>query len=193
MDSWTRAWPTSTSTFTPFTFTTAPVRGVPDKGKEVGNRTARFTTSMGEFDIELFEDRAPRTTQNFVELVEKGFYDGVTFHRVVAKALIQTGDPTGTGKGGPGYTIKDEIHPGLRHRGEGVVSMANAGPDTGGSQFFITLDTASWLDGEHSIFGRVIGGMDVVRQISRVRVNAFDRPMERVTVVRIRIQPSGST
>jgi cyclophilin family peptidyl-prolyl cis-trans isomerase len=148
---------------------------------------------MGAFDVELFEDRAPLTTKNFVDLAEKGFYDGVTFHRVIAKALIQTGDPTGTGKGGPGYTIKDEIHPALKHRGEGVVSMANAGPDTGGSQFFITLDTASWLDGEHAIFGRVVSGMDVVRKISRVRVNAFDRPMERVTIERIRIEEGAST
>jgi cyclophilin family peptidyl-prolyl cis-trans isomerase len=152
------------------------------------NRTARFTTSMGEFQVELFEDRSPRTTGNFVDLVEKEFYDGVTFHRVVARALVQTGDPTGTGKGGPGYTIRDEIDPGLRHRGEGVVSMANAGPDTGGSQFFITLDTLSSLDGEHAIFGQVIQGMDVVRRISQVRVNAFDRPLQRVTIEKIRIE-----
>ncbi|CAN5683645.1 peptidylprolyl isomerase [soil metagenome] len=142
---------------------------------------------MGEFAIELFEDRAPRTTQNFLELVEKGFYDGVTFHRVVARALIQTGDPTGTGKGGPGYTIQDEIHPALKHRGEGVVSMANAGPDTGGSQFFITLDTMSSLDGEHTVWARVVQGMDVVRTISQVRVNAFDRPLQRVSIEKIRI------
>jgi peptidyl-prolyl cis-trans isomerase A (cyclophilin A) len=153
----------------------------------MSNRTARFTTSEGEFRIELFEDRAPRTTKNFIDLVEKKFYDGVTFHRVVAGFMIQTGDPTGTGKGGPGYTIADEIR-GLQHRGEGVVSMANAGPDTGGSQFFITLDTAKWLDGEHSIFGRVISGMDVVRKIGKVKVNAYDRPLQRVTIETIRIE-----
>lgn len=118
------------------------------------NRTARFTTSMGEFQVELFEDRAPRTTGNFVDLVEKEFYDGVTFHRVVARALVQTRDPT----------------------------------DTGGSQFFITLDTLSSLDGEHAIFSQVIQGMDVVRRISQVRVNAFDRPLERVTLEKIRIE-----
>ena len=154
----------------------------------MGNRSARFTTSMGEFTIELFEDRAPRTTKNFIDLVEKGFYDGVTFHRVIAKFMIQTGDPTGTGKGGPGYTIADEIHPGLQHRGEGMVSMANAGPDTGGSQFFITLDTAKWLDGEHSVFGRVIRGMDVVRAIGKVKVNAHDRPLQKITIETIRIE-----
>ena len=153
----------------------------------MGNRTARFTTSMGEFRIELFEDRAPRTTKNFIDLVEKGFYDGVTFHRVIPKFMIQTGDPTGTGKGGPGYTIPDEIHRGLQHRGEGIVSMANAGPDTGGSQFFITLDTAKWLDGEHTIFGRVIGGMEVVRAIGKVKTNAHDRPRQPVTVETVRM------
>jgi peptidyl-prolyl cis-trans isomerase A (cyclophilin A) len=154
----------------------------------MSNRTARFTTSEGEFRIELFEDRAPRTTKNFIDLVEKKFYDGVTFHRVIANFMIQTGDPTGTGKGGPGYTIADEIHRGLQHRGEGIVSMANAGPDTGGSQFFITLDTAKHLDGEHSIFGRVIDGMDVVRKIGKVKVNAFDRPLQKVTIESIRIE-----
>jgi peptidyl-prolyl cis-trans isomerase A (cyclophilin A) len=158
----------------------------------MGNRIARVSTSEGEFRIELFEDRAPRTTKNFVDLVEKQFYDGVTFHRVVAGFMIQTGDPTGTGSGGPGYTIADEIHPGLKHRGEGVVSMANAGPDTGGSQFFITLDTAKWLDGEHAVFGQVISGMDVVRKIGKVKVNAYDRPLQRVTVEMIRIEAGES-
>lgn len=153
----------------------------------MGNRTARFTTSMGEFRIELFEDRAPRTTKNFIDLVEKGFYDGITFHRVIPKFMIQTGDPTGTGKGGPGYTIPDEIHRGLQHRGEGIVSMANAGPDTGGSQFFITLDTAKWLDGEHTIFGRVIDGMEVVRAIGKVKTNAHDRPRQPVTIETVRM------
>ncbi len=154
----------------------------------MSNRTARFTTSEGEFRIELFEDGAPRTTKNFIDLVEKRFYDGVTFHRVVPGFMIQTGDPTGTGKGGPGYTIPDEIRPGLRHRGEGVVSMANAGPDTGGSQFFITLDTAKHLDGEHAVFGQVVSGMDVVRKIGKAKTNAFDRPLQKIVVESIRIE-----
>ena len=153
----------------------------------MANRTALFTTSMGNFRIELFEDRAPRTTKNFIDLVEKKFYDGVTFHRVIPGFMIQTGDPTGTGKGGPGYTIADEIHRGLKHRFEGVVSMANAGPDTGGSQFFITLGTAEWLDGEHSIFGKVIEGIEVVRKIGKVKTNAHERPREKVTIETIRI------
>ena len=155
----------------------------------MSNHTARLDTTEGTFRIELFEDRAPRTTRNFIDLVEKGFYDGVTFHRVIAGFMIQTGDPTGTGKGGPGYTIPDEIRPGLRHRGEGVVSMANAGPGTAGSQFFITLDTAQHLDGEHAVFGRVVDGMDVVRKIGKARVNAFERPLTRIVVERIRIEP----
>lgn len=138
---------------------------------------------MGQFRIELFEDRAPKTTKNFADLVGKGFYDGLTFHRVIAGFMIQTGDPTGSGRGGPGYTIDDEFHFGLKHRGEGIVSMANAGPGTGGSQFFITLDTAPHLDGKHAIFGRVASGMDVVRQIGRVKTNAWDRPLQPVSVV----------
>jgi cyclophilin family peptidyl-prolyl cis-trans isomerase len=154
----------------------------------MSNRSARFSTSEGEFRIELFEDRAPRTTKNFIDLVEKNFYDGVTFHRVIAGFMVQTGDPTGTGKGGPGYTIADEIDPGLRHRGEGIVSMANAGPDTGGSQFFITLDTAKHLDGEHTVFGQVISGMDVVRRIGKAKTNAFDRPLQKIIVQSIRIE-----
>jgi cyclophilin family peptidyl-prolyl cis-trans isomerase len=153
----------------------------------MSNRTARFTTSLGEFTIELLDEMAPRTTKNFVDLVEKKFYDGVTFHRVIAGFMIQTGDPTGTGRGGPGYAIPDEIKGSLRHR-EGTVSMANAGPDTGGSQFFITLDAAPHLDGEHTIFGRVINGMDVVRRIGKVKVNAHDRPMQSITIQSIVIE-----
>jgi cyclophilin family peptidyl-prolyl cis-trans isomerase len=153
----------------------------------MGNRTVRVDTSLGQFRIELFEDRAPRTTKNFLDLVRKNFFDGLSFHRVIAGFMIQTGDPTGTGRGGPGYTIPDEFHFGLRHRGEGIVSMANAGPDTGGSQFFITLDTASHLDGKHTIFGRVNGGIEVVREIGRVKTNAWDRPLQPVTITTMTI------
>ncbi len=152
------------------------------------NRFARFVTNHGEFRIELFEDRAPRTTKNFIDLAEKDFYNGVIFHRVIAGFMIQGGDPTGTGTGGPGYTIRDELHPGLRHKGEGMLSMANAGPDTGGSQFFITLGDAPWLDGKHTIFGRVVSGMDVVHRIGKVKTNAWDRPMEPVTIKSIAIE-----
>ena len=103
------------------------------------NKKVRFSTTLGDFTAELFEDKAPKTAQNFIDLAEKGFYDGVIFHRVIDDFMIQGGDPTGTGMGGPGYQIDDEFGPGLKHDGEGILSMANAGPNTGGSQFFITL------------------------------------------------------
>lgn len=146
------------------------------------NRVARFTTNHGEFRIELFEDSAPVTTRNFIDLAEKNFYDGVIFHRVIDGFMIQGGDPTGTGRGGPGYTIRDEFHPDLTHSDEGVLSMANAGPGTGGSQFFITLAATPWLDGRHAVFGRVIEGMDVVRAIGSVPTGAQDRPVDPVTI-----------
>src|SRR5512138_3646333 len=110
----------------------------------MANSRARFTTNQGSFEVELFEDKAP--AKNFLDLARKGFYDGTVFHRVIDGFMIQGGDPTGTGRGGPGYTIKDEFAPGLRHTGEGLLSMANAGPNTGGSQFFVTLAATPWLD-----------------------------------------------
>ena len=115
------------------------------------NKKVRFSTTLGDFTAELFEDKAPKTAQNFIDLAEKGFYDGVIFHRVIDDFMIQGGDPTGTGMGGPGYQIDDEFGPGLKHDGEGILSMANAGPNTGGSQFFITLVPTPWLDGHHAI------------------------------------------
>ena len=152
------------------------------------NRIARFETSKGTFDIELFEDKAPKTTANFVQLVEKGFYDGLIFHRVIDGFMIQGGCPKGDGTGGPGYTIPDEFHPDLRHSGEGILSMANAGPNTGGSQFFITLAKTEWLDGHHAVFGKVIKGMDVVKAIGKVETDPFrDRPYEDVTIKKITI------
>ena len=146
------------------------------------NRTATFDTTEGSFSIELFEDKAPVTTKNFIDLVEKGFYNGVIFHRVIDGFMIQGGDPTGTGRGGPGYTIKDEFHPDLKHDSEGILSMANAGPNTGGSQFFITLDATPWLDRRHAVFGKVTEGMDVVRKIGKTRTGAGDRPVNEVRI-----------
>ena len=131
----------------------------------MANRSARFETNHGAFTIQLFEKQAPKTTGNFIDLAEKGFYDGLIFHRVIEGFMIQGGCPGGTGTGGPGYTIPDEFHAELRHDGAGVLSMANAGPNTGGSQFFITLEATSWLDGKHVVFGRVIEGMDVVKKV----------------------------
>ena len=158
----------------------------------MANPTARFTTNQGSFDVELFEDKAPATAKNFAKLVEKGFYDGTVFHRVIDGFMLQGGDPTGTGRGGPGYSIKDEFNPSLRHTGEGILSMANAGPNTGGSQFFITLAATPWLDNKHAIFGRVISGMEVVRAIGKVPTAAGDRPKQEVRIEKVSmVKPGG--
>jgi peptidyl-prolyl cis-trans isomerase A (cyclophilin A) len=152
------------------------------------NRTANVQTNQGSFTIELFDDRAPKTTQNFIDLAEKGFYDGIIFHRVIDGFMIQGGDPTGTGRGGPGYTIRDEFHSELQHTGEGILSMANAGPNTGGSQFFITLAATPWLDGKHAIFGKVVDGMDVVRAIGSSATGPGDRPVGDVVMNSVKIE-----
>lgn len=151
------------------------------------NRKIKFTTNKGVFVAEMFEDKAPLTTKNFIELVEKGFYDGIIFHRVIDGFMIQGGDPTGTGMGGPGYKIKDEFGEGLKHDDEGILSMANAGPNTGGSQFFITLAPTPWLNGHHAIFGKVVEGMDVVRLIGVVPTDFRDRSREAVTMEKVEV------
>lgn len=153
----------------------------------MANRIAIFATTQGSFEIELFEDKAPKTTKNFIDLVEKGFYDGLIFHRVIDGFMIQGGDPKGNGTGGPGYTIPDEFHKDLRHSSEGILSMANAGPNTGGSQFFITLDETPWLDGHHAVFGKVVRGMDIVHAIGSVECDYRDKPLEDVVVRKITI------
>ena len=153
----------------------------------MANRAAQFKTNLGSFTIELFEDQAPKTTKNFIDLAEKGFYDGVIFHRVITDFMIQGGDPTGTGRGGPGYTIPDEFHPELKHGGAGVLSMANAGPNTGGSQFFITLAATPWLDGKHAVFGKVTDGLDVVRAIGTVETGFGDKPKEPVIMTTVTV------
>lgn len=154
----------------------------------MANRTARVETNLGEFTIELFEDKAPITTKNFIDLAQKGYYDGVIFHRVIKDFMIQGGDPTGTGRGGPGYTIKDEFHPALRHDTEGILSMANAGANTGGSQFFITLVPTPWLDNKHAIFGKVTSGMDVVHRIGLTKTGFGDRPAQDIVMQRVTIE-----
>ena len=151
------------------------------------NRKIKFTTNKGVFVAEMFEDKAPLTTKNFIELVEKGFYDGIIFHRVIDGFMIQGGDPTGSGMGGPGYKIKDEFGEGLKHDDEGILSMANAGPNTGGSQFYITLAPTPWLNGHHAIFGKVVEGMDVVRLIGVVPTDFRDRPREAVTMEKVEV------
>ncbi|HET6380398.1 MAG TPA: peptidylprolyl isomerase [candidate division Zixibacteria bacterium] len=147
--------------------------------------TATFRTEKGDFTVDLFADKAPLTVENFVNLARSGFYDGTTFHRVIAGFMAQGGDPTGTGRGGPGYSFRDEFHPELRHDSEGVLSMANAGPNTNGSQFFITYGPTPHLDGRHSVFGRVTSGMEVVRAL-RERDPARDpNPGDRIQTIEI--------
>jgi cyclophilin family peptidyl-prolyl cis-trans isomerase len=147
--------------------------------------TARFRTQKGDFSVELYADRAPRTVENFVNLARSGFYDGTTFHRVIGGFMAQGGDPTGTGTGGPGYQFDDEFHPTLRHDGAGILSMANAGPGTNGSQFFITHGPTPHLDNRHSVFGRVTEGMDVVLSL-RERDPQRDRePGDRIETIEI--------
>lgn len=152
------------------------------------NSVAKFETSKGNFTVELFEDKAPNTTKNFIDLVNKKFYDGLIFHRVIDGFMIQGGDPKGNGTGGPGYSIKDEFHPDLKHDSAGILSMANAGPNTGGSQFFITLAPTPWLDKKHAVFGKVTSGLDVVQKIGKVKTGANDKPLEDVVIKKITIE-----
>jgi peptidyl-prolyl cis-trans isomerase B (cyclophilin B) len=126
---------------------------------------ARIKTDKGDMVADLFADKVPSIVNNFVFLAREGFYDGVIFHRVIEDFMAQSGDPTGTGHGGPGYRFNDEFHPKLRHDGAGVLSMANAGPNTNGSQFFITHTATPWLDGKHAVFGQVVEGLDVLMAI----------------------------
>jgi len=142
---------------------------------------ATMQTTKGTIDLELYQEDAPKTVANFVELARSGFYDGVVFHRVIEDFMVQGGDPTGTGSGGPGYQFEDEFN---EHRIErGALAMANAGPNTNGSQFFIvTADACPWLDGKHTVFGRVTEGMDVVDDISRSPKDARDKPLEEIRI-----------
>ena len=147
---------------------------------------ATLHTNHGAIAVELFDEDAPKTVENFVKLAKDGFYDGVIFHRVIPDFMIQGGDPTGTGTGGPGYMFEDEIN---EHKIErGALAMANAGPDTNGSQFFVvTTQAAPWLDGKHTVFGRVTEGMDVVDAISETPRDGSDRPREPVTIDSVEI------
>jgi cyclophilin family peptidyl-prolyl cis-trans isomerase len=155
------------------------------------NPTVTFDTNAGTFRAELFQDRAPGTAENFITLAEKGFYDGLIFHRVIDGFMIQGGCPDGTGRGGPGYAIDDEFHPELRHDSEGTLSMANAGPNTGGSQFFVTLAPTDWLDNRHAVFGRVVEGMDVVREIGKRPTSRGDRPVDDVVMEKVTVDRGG--
>ncbi|MBI3307369.1 MAG: peptidylprolyl isomerase [Candidatus Omnitrophica bacterium] len=157
------------------------------ESKEPQVTSIRIETNLGNIDAELYSKDAPKTVENFVTLAKKGFYDGIIFHRVIPNFMIQTGDPTGTGMGGPGYKFADEFSPKLRHDQEGILSMANSGPNTNGSQFFITDAATPWLDGKHSVFGRVTSGMDVVKAIARVPRNPNDKPLQPVQMIKVSV------
>ena len=170
----------------------------------MSNPTATLHTNHGDVEVELFAERAPNTVENFVGLAtgEKAWedpdtgetvegaplYDDVLFHRIIEGFMIQGGDPTGTGRGGPGYAFDDEFHDDLSHDGPGVLSMANSGPNTNGSQFFITLDAQPHLDGQHAVFGRVTDGMDVVRDIGNVETDSNDRPVDDVVLESVTVE-----
>ncbi|KAK3693650.1 peptidyl-prolyl cis-trans isomerase ppi1 [Podospora appendiculata] len=149
-----------------------------------------LNTSMGVIVVELYTQHAPKTCTNFATLARRGYYDNVVFHRVIKDFMIQGGDPTGTGRGGSsiyGDKFADEIHPGLKHTGAGILSMANAGPDSNGSQFFITLAPTPWLDGKHTIFGRVKSGMGIVKRMGLVPTDKDDRPTTEIKIITARV------
>lgn len=164
---------------------------------------ARFTTNQGNFLARLFEQEAPETVKNFAGLAEgskeftdpktrqkarRPFYDGLVFHRVIPDFMIQGGDPLGTGTGGPGFSFQDEFHPQLKHSGAGMLSMANSGPNTNGSQFFVTVAATPWLDRRHSVFGQVVEGLDVVKKISELPRDSQDRPKQPVVMESVKIE-----
>ncbi|MGH7197250.1 MAG: peptidylprolyl isomerase [Candidatus Omnitrophota bacterium] len=147
----------------------------------------KIETTLGIIQAELYGDEAPKTVANFVKLAKEGFYNGVVFHRVIPDKIVQTGDPTGTGRGGPGYEFMDEFSPALRHDRAGTFSMANHGPNTNGSQFFITLRPTPKLDDLHSVFGRVTEGLDVVRQIAAAQKDRNDKPVREIKMLKVTV------
>jgi peptidyl-prolyl cis-trans isomerase A (cyclophilin A) len=168
---------------------------------------AKFSTSEGDFRVRLYDDKAPKTVDNFVGLAEgtrewtdpktrgkvkRPFYDGLIFHRVIDGFMLQGGCPMGNGMGGPGYQFADEFGPGLKHDRPGLLSMANAGPNTNGSQFFVTLVPTPWLDNKHAIFGEVVEGMDVVQKIGKAQTGRNDRPVKDIVINSVQIERSGT-
>ena len=166
----------------PTSLTSTPT---PETVKEDTIVKIKIETTKGDIYADLYQTEAPKTVENFVTLAKKGFYDGIIFHRVIPGFMIQTGDPTGTGMGGPGYQFKDEFSSKLRHDKPGVLSMANSGPNTNGSQFFITDTATPWLDDRHSVFGQVTGGMDVVLAIAKVPRDRQDKPIEKIAMNKV--------
>jgi peptidyl-prolyl cis-trans isomerase A (cyclophilin A) len=195
---------TATANSEPTTEKTKPAETKPveaAKGdKKMSDVYAIFDTSMGKFKAKLYADKAPETVKNFTELAEgkstkvdaqykgKPFYNGTKFHRVIPKFMIQGGDPQGNGTGGPGYTFKDEFGPGLKHDKVGLLSMANRGPNTNGSQFFVTVEKVPWLDNKHAIFGEVVEGYDIVEKISQAPRDSSDKPNTDVVIKTVTIE-----
>jgi len=192
--------PTTTTTTPPTTTTTTPpvttkvdttakkdtaTTKTETKTDEKVKNFVKMETTMGTIKIKLYTDKAPITTKNFSDLVSSGFYNGLTFHRIIDGFMIQGGDPTGTGAGGSKNTIKDEFGPGLTHSKAGLLSMANRGPNTGTSQFFITLAPTPHLDGKHAIFGEVVEGMDVVKKMGKVKTGQGDKPETEVKMTKV--------
>jgi cyclophilin family peptidyl-prolyl cis-trans isomerase len=170
-------------------------RGIMDSTQTNDSVTvAMVKTNMGTFEIELYPKEAPKTVENFTGLAQKGYYNGVIFHRVIDGFMIQGGDPTGTGRGGQsiwGKPFRDEIAKELKHVGPGILSMANAGPNTNGSQFFVTLAATPWLDGRHTVFGKVVSGLDVVMSIGKVETDESDKPLNKVVMESVTIEKRG--
>lgn len=168
----------------PIAETQTPVPAEPTTGDIV---KIKIETTQGDIEADLYAKETPKTVENFVTLAKKGFYDGIIFHRVIPNFMIQTGDPTGTGRGGPGYQFNDEFSPNLSHDQAGVISMANAGPNTNGSQFFITDAPTPWLNNHHSVFGRVTKGIEVVHAIANAPRNAQDKPLAEIKMKKVTV------
>lgn len=163
---------------------------------QIETQDVSLETSMGPVVVELYNSYAPKTCHNFATLVSRNYYNGTIFHRIISDFMIQGGDPTGTGRGGEsifGEKFEDEIRSDLKHTGAGILSMANSGPNTNGSQFFITLAPTPWLDGKHTIFGRVKSGLKIVQRMGLVKVGAEDRPVEDVRIVSARVLPGADS
>ncbi|KAI8771712.1 peptidyl-prolyl cis-trans isomerase-like 1 isoform X2 [Biomphalaria glabrata] len=171
--------------------TTPGNTGIPKKSWQPPNVT--IETTMGNIVVELYWKHAPNTCRNFAELTRRGYYNGIKFHRIIKDFMIQGGDPTGTGRGGAsiyGKNFDDEINEDLKHTGAGILSMANSGPNTNGSQFFITLAPTQWLDGKHTIFGRVSSGINVIQRIGMVETDDGDKPVDPVKIHKAYISPT---